>query len=155
MKIKTILRLMRFWPPFIASGISVKSHDLDKGLIISQLKTRRWNCNPLGTHYGGSLFSMCDPFYMLILMHKLGKKYFIWDLETKIFFRKSTPHKVTARFHVSDQVIESIKTNTKTGHKTSICFETQILDAKGETIAEIHKKLYIRLQTKYRILNPT
>ncbi|EXE18898.1 translation elongation factor P domain protein [Acinetobacter baumannii 1440750] len=36
------------------------------------------NQNLVGTHFGGSLYSMVDPFYMLILMHHLGSKYIVW-----------------------------------------------------------------------------
>ena len=38
-----------------------------------EMKLRIWNQNYVGTHYGGSLYSMADPFYMLMLMHNLGR----------------------------------------------------------------------------------
>ena len=37
------------------------------------------NQNYVGSHFGGGLFSMTDPFYMLMLMNVLGSEYLVWD----------------------------------------------------------------------------
>ena len=37
------------------------------------------NRNYVGTHFGGSLFAMTDPFYMLMMMRNLGPDYIVWD----------------------------------------------------------------------------
>ena len=79
MKPTTVMKYFKYWPPFLACGISVKSFDLDAGFVVSQMKLSSWNSNAFGTMFGGALFSMSDPFYVFILAHRLGKDYYIWD----------------------------------------------------------------------------
>jgi Domain of unknown function (DUF4442) len=43
------------------------------------MKLRFWNRNYVGTHYGGSLYSMADPFFMVMLINILGPSYIVWD----------------------------------------------------------------------------
>ena len=38
---------------------------------------RFYKCNYVGTHFGGSLYSTCDPFYMLMLINILGPDYIV------------------------------------------------------------------------------
>ena len=64
-----MLRNINFWPPFFAAGIRVTRRDGDMKAVDVEMKLRFWNRNYAGTqHYGGSLYSMADPFYMLMLM---------------------------------------------------------------------------------------
>jgi hypothetical protein len=75
-------RLLNLWPPYLAAGIKVNyiAEDLKKVSVSMPLKFR--NKNYAGTHFGGSLYSMVDPFYMLIKI--LGKNYIIWDKSATI-----------------------------------------------------------------------
>jgi hypothetical protein len=41
--------------------------------------------------YGGSLYSMTDPFYMPMLISNLGSDYVVWDKAAHIRFRKPDP----------------------------------------------------------------
>ena len=68
MKLSTLLKLIRFWPPFLGGGIKVKSFNEDYTELTVQMKLQFWNKNYVGTHFGGSLYSMTDPFYMLLLL---------------------------------------------------------------------------------------
>lgn len=150
MKIKptTVMKLFRYWPPFLASGISVKEFDLDRGYVVSQMKLSKWNANVFGTMFGGSLYSMCDPFYVFILAHKLGKNYYIWDLESNIKFLKATSHTVRARFEVTESQIQEIKEKALTGEKVTPIFLSQVVDKNGAVIAEVKKTLYVKAKKK-------
>ena len=70
---------MNVWPPFAGAGIRVVRLDADWRAIDVEMKLRFWNSNYVGTHYGGSLYSMTDPFYMLMLIENLGREYVVWD----------------------------------------------------------------------------
>jgi acyl-coenzyme A thioesterase PaaI-like protein len=76
-------RLFRFginlWPPFLFTGIHVTRITPDYRQIDVELRLRPWNRNYVGTHFGGSLFAMTDPFWMLGLLHILGRDYYVWD----------------------------------------------------------------------------
>lgn len=143
-----VLPFMGMWPPFLLSGISIKDHDLDNGLIVSQLKTHWWNCNYFGTHFGGSLQAMCDPFYVIILFHHLGDGYYLWDKETTIQFVKATREPVTATFKIPLADLADIKAKAETGVKVEPVYSTEILCPEGNVVARVRKKLYIKARNE-------
>ena len=59
------------------------------------MNLRPCNQNFVDTHYGGSLYSMTDPFDMLMLFGNLGDDYIVWDKAAHMRFRK--PGKGKAR----------------------------------------------------------
>lgn len=64
-----LLRALNFYPPFRGAGIRVKRIDGGRGMEVT-LKQRWWNRNFVGTHVGGSLYAMTDPFYVLLLFER-------------------------------------------------------------------------------------
>lgn len=144
LKPTTVMKWFKYWPPFLSSGISVKEFNLDEGYVISQLKPSPWNVNYFKTLYGGSLFSMCDPFYVFILAHKLGKKYYIWDLKAEISFIKATRKKVTSKFSITQAEVDEIIQKAEGGQRVEPVFTAQIIDTDGQLIAEVKKTLYVK-----------
>jgi acyl-coenzyme A thioesterase PaaI-like protein len=137
-------KLMNLWPPFLGAGIKVKNIDPDFTTIDVELKQRFYNKNYVGTHYGGSLFSMTDPFYMLILMKQLGKDYIVWDKSAKIDFKKPGKGKLTAHFNITQKQVKDIKDQADKQKKVEPKFTVQVLDEKGDVVAEIEKTLHVR-----------
>lgn len=148
MKPKTVMKLISFWPPFLVSGISIKSHDLEAGTITTQLKIFPWNRNYFGTHFGGSLYAMCDPFYVFILTSKLGRGYIVWDLKSEIEFVKAVATPVSATFSISADQVREIHDLAKTGDRVEPVFETEVVDDLGQTIARVKKTVYVRKKKK-------
>ena len=144
MRPSTVLKWFKYWPPFLSSGISVKEFDLDKGYVMSQLKPSRWNVNYYKTLYGGSLFSMCDPFYLFILAHQVGRGYYIWDLKSEITFLKATKKVVTAKFQVDQEKLKEIRHLAESGGRVEPVFKTQVIDSDGVVVAEVIKTLYVK-----------
>src|SRR3954468_16500365 len=107
--LKKNLRRINFYPPYLGSGISVKSANDDFTKITVQMKMHWYNRNFVGTHFGGSLYSMCDPFYMFILLENLGKDYIVWDRSASIDFKKPGLKTVTAIFEIPKERIGEIK----------------------------------------------
>ena len=134
---------MRFWPPFLGAGISVKEFNSDCTSILVQLKMRFWNRNYVGSHYGGSLYSMTDSFYMLMLMNNLGKNYIVWDKSASIRYKVPAKETVYATFDLSMSQVEIIKQEVDKAGKIDHEFIIQITDGKGLVIAEVKKVLHI------------
>ncbi len=63
---------------------------------------RPWNRNYVGSHFGGSLFAMTDPFWMLLALHALGSDYIVWDQAGEIAFARPGRGTVAAEFHLDD-----------------------------------------------------
>ena len=139
-----LLRLLSLWPPYLGAGIRVRpSKDLRTYEV--RMKLRWWNRNYVKTQFGGSLYSMCDPFFMLILMEGLGRGYIVWDKAATIRFRRPGKGTVRATFHIPQERIDEIRAAADRGEKVEPVFKVDILDEEGEVVAEVEKLLYIRL----------
>lgn len=136
--------LMNLWPPFLGAGIRVKRLQPDWKEIDVEMKLRRWNANYVGTHYGGSLYSMTDPFFMLMLIENLGRDYIVWDKSASIRFRKPGRGKVSAVFRLSDEQIQEIRHALQTQEKVDREFTVEVKDESGVVIAEVQKLLHVR-----------
>ena len=137
-------RLLNLWPPFLGAGIRVNRLQSDWKQIDVEMNLHFWNANFVGTHYGGSLYSMTDPFYMLMLIQNLGRDYIVWDKSANIRFRKPGKGRVVARFRLSDEQIEGIRRDLQTQPKIEPTFLVQVTDESGEVIAEVQKVLHVR-----------
>ncbi len=138
-----MLRSINIWPPFFGAGIRVKWGDDHKAVDV-EMKLRFWNRNYVGTHYGGSLYSMADPFYMLMLMEHLGRDYIVWDKAASIRFRKPGKGKVKAEFRLTDAQLDEIREKLKLQEKYEPTFSVEIRDESGDVVAEVQKLLHIR-----------
>lgn len=148
MKKSIILRLLNFWPPFLCAGIRVTKITSDMREIDVEMKLRWWNKNYVGTQFGGSLYSMTDPFYMLMLIENLGKNYIVWDKASTIRFKNPGRGKVSAKFRLTTEEILAIKETTDTEEKFEPIFTVQVLDESGKLIAEVEKLLYVKRKEK-------
>ncbi|KTD38484.1 hypothetical protein Lmor_0305 [Legionella moravica] len=148
MKLSTIFRLMRFWPPFWGAGISVKRFNKDLSSIEVQMKMRFWNKNYVGTHYGGSLYSMTDPFYMLMLMNLLGKNYIVWDKSASIRYKIPARGTVFAKFELSNEQIEQFKEEIERHHKIEPEFTIEVKNSDGDVITVVKKVIHISKKKK-------
>jgi acyl-coenzyme A thioesterase PaaI-like protein len=112
--------------------------------ITVQMKMRFWNRNYVGTHFGGSLYSMCDPWYMFILLEHLGKECVVWDKGAEIDFVAPGKGTVYATFEIDRSTIEQLREQSKDNQKHLPVFQTTITDESGNTVATLKKTLYVR-----------
>ncbi len=82
--------IVNFWPPYLGAAIAVEEIARDWRTIRVAMKLRWYNRNYVNSHFGGNLFSMTDPFYMLMLLRNLGREYVVWDMKT-LYIRKKLP----------------------------------------------------------------
>lgn len=141
---RTILKLISWWPPFMVAGIRVVDFDLERGYVVTRLRVRPWNRNYFGTHFGGSLYAMADPFYVFLLIQRLGRDYYVWDRASEIDFVKATSEDVFARFEVTAEHADEIRRQAASGEKVEPVWETRIETATGEVICHVKKRLYVR-----------
>ena len=151
-KPKVFRFLMNFWPPLVGAGIKVRHISEDFRKIVVSMSLTWYNRNYIGTHFGGSLFAMTDPFFMLMLVHILGKGYRVVDHAASINFVSPGMGRVTATFSITDEQIEAIKSATESGQKHFAEFKVDVLNSQDIKVATVEKRIYIRrrvpLQTK-------
>ena len=141
-------RLLRFgmniWPPFLFTGIHVTDIGADWRSARVELRLRPWNRNYVGTQFGGSLFAMTDPYWMLLMLHALPRDYIVWDKAGEIEFVKPGRSTVHAEFKLDDAVIQEVIAAAASGDKVLRWFDTDVIDVEGEVVAKVRKQLYIR-----------
>lgn len=141
---KNVIKLINYWPTFFFSGIRVKEVQPDIKRIVVEMKQHWWNTNYVGTHFGGNLYAMTDPFYMFILLNELKEEHIIWDQSADINFLKPGKGTVTAEFLIDEKQFAEIKAKALKEFSHSIYFKVEIKDKKKEVIATVKKTLYIR-----------
>ena len=136
--------VLNWWPPYsLGPGIRVSAISDDFRSATVQMPLRFYNRNYIGTHFGGSLYSMCDPMYMLLLLNILGPEFIVWDKAARIEYRKPGRGTVTAEFRVEDAVVDSLRA-LQPNEKKFIDLDVDVTDEDGDVVARVVKTLYAR-----------
>lgn len=143
---KKLLSIMSLWPPFLGAGIRVKKISKDFSYARVEMGLSFLNANYVNVQFGGSMYSMTDPFYMLLFVERLGKEYIVWDKAAKIEFIKPGRKRVYAEFRVTDEMCEEVKKELETKEKLFKDYEVCIYDTDQVLIAKVSKTLYFRLK---------
>jgi acyl-coenzyme A thioesterase PaaI-like protein len=150
MRASTFRRLLNLWPPFLFNSIRVLhvAEDWTGARVV--LRLRPWNRNYVRSQFGGNLFSMTDPFWMLLAMHRLGGDYYVWDKAGAIDFVAPGHEDVYAHFKLESAVVDELRAAAAGGEKVLRWFETEVVTADGKVIARVRKQIYVRLKPKAR-----
>ncbi len=135
---------INFYLPFLGAGIQVLHRQSDEYTIKVRMKLTRFNLNAVGTHFGGSLYAMCDPWFMLILLQHLGHDCIVWDKAAAIQFVKPGRGTVSATFYVSPEQIADLRAQVERAGKIEPLFNVDVIDEQGEVVAKVEKRLYVR-----------
>jgi len=139
-----LLKVMNFYPPFLGAGIRVKRTGSEKRRFEVRMKLTPLNQNVLGTHFGGSLYAMCDPFFVLILMRELGPGYVVWDKAATIRFVRPGRGVVRAAFEIPPERVEEIRRAADADGRVEPEFTARVVGRDGAVVAEVGKTLYVR-----------
>lgn len=135
--------LFDFWPPYLGAGIQVDYISENFRRIDVRMPLTPYNKNYVGTQFGGSMYSMCDPFYMLMLLNNLEEEYVVWDKAAEIQFRKPGTGTVHATFELDEGKIDEIRRRVDEEGKIEPVFEVDIVDDSGDVVAEVTKTLHV------------
>ncbi len=139
-----LLRFINFWPPFLFAGIKVYIKSKDFRHLVVKLKLRFWNANYVGTQYGGSIYSMTDPFYMLMLIKNLGPKYIVWDKTATIQYLKPGKTDLSAEFILTAEELENIREVVKEKGHMLWSKQIDIKDINHQLVAKVEKVISIK-----------
>jgi len=140
--------VMNLWPPYRGAGIRVREIAPDWCYVRVELHERWLNRNFVGTHFGGSLFAMTDPFYMLMLLHTLGGDYIVWDQAAEIEYLRPGRGTVRAEFRLAADELERLRRAAADGSKLRPEYLVEVRNSAGEPVARIRKRLYVRLKDR-------
>jgi len=146
-----LLRLgLNLYPPYLGAGIRVREISPDFRRVRVRMGLGWYNRNYVRTQFGGSLYSMTDPFFMLMLMQLLGRDYIVWDKAASIDFISPGKGQVHAEFRIDDGLLAQIRQHTAGGDKYLPELRVEVRDDEGTLVAIVHKTLYIRLKPRAR-----
>lgn len=139
----TVVKLMGLWPPYLGAGIALEEVSDDMRYIKVRMRLSWKNINYVGSHFGGNLFSMTDPWYMFMFIHNLGPDYRALDKAGSIQFRRPGKGKVTAEFRIDQAMIDSVKADIAANGKTERTLGVNIIDESGEVVAEVQRTVWM------------
>ncbi len=137
-------RLFNVWPPFRSMGIRVADIAPDFRRVRVQLRTKLLNRNWVGTHFGGSMFAMADPFYMIMMMRNLGRDYVVWDKAASVRFLKPGRGTLEAEFSLTEEQVSLARQVADAGGRHEPTLAVELKDREGDVVARVEKTLHIR-----------
>lgn len=137
-------RGMNLWPPFLLTGIHIDQVSDDFRFVRVRLRRTRLTTNYVGTQFGGSLFAMTDPFWMIMMMRNLGPGYVVWDKAAEIEFVSPGRTAVSAEFRLDPDAVAEVRAAADSGVKVLRWFEVDVVGADGAVVARVRKQLYVR-----------
>jgi acyl-coenzyme A thioesterase PaaI-like protein len=135
---------MNLWPPFLGAGIRIEHVGPDFRSVTVAMAPRWYNRSHGGTHFGGSLYAMTDPFFALMVLHNLAPDYLVWDQAGSIDYLAPGRGRVWARLELTDGDLAHIRTMTEAGDKHLHLFRTDVRDGDGMAVARVEKIVYVR-----------
>jgi len=143
-KLRRFIGLMAWWPPYLGTGLTVDKVNETATSYQVSMKLRFYNRNIYGSHFGGSLYSMCDPWYAFAASAYFGDGYIIWDKSASIKYLSPGKGKVTGLFEIPVEQLAAMKAEVDATGKKTYTFVTDITDQKQTVVAEVTKEIYIR-----------
>ncbi len=141
---------MNFYPPYLGAGVRIQHIAGDFREVRVKMGLGWYNRNYVGTQFGGSLYSMTDPFFMLMVMENLGSDYIVWDKAASIDFIAPGKGPVYADFRIDEALLDEIRQHTAGGDKYLPQLHVDVHDGDGTLVARVHKTLYVRLKPRVR-----
>jgi len=146
-----VIRLaMNLWPPFLGAGIRVRAISPDWHYVRVDLRHGFANTGTFGTHFGGSLYAMTDPFPALQLVNLLGPDYLVWDRAARIEYLRPGRGRVYVETRMPPDEVDRLRAAAANGNKVLPEYEVNVVDAHGEVVARVIRTVYVRLRRDRR-----
>ena len=139
------------WPSYRGSGARVEYIAPDYKEIGTRIRLGWRTRNYVGTLFGGSMFAMADPMYMIILMKNLGDDYVVWDKSATIKFKRPGTGTVRAVFRIEEAELQKIRAEVDEAQERDYVFTTELVNKEGKVVAEVEKLLYIARKAHYKL----
>lgn len=135
---------LNLYPPFLGAGVRIQRISEDFREVDVAMGLNWFNRNYVGTQFGGSLYTMTDPFYMLMLMQCLGRDYIVWDQAASIEFVSPGKGRVWARFRLAEEEVQRLRAEAESGAPLRPVYQVEVRDEEDNLVARVQKTLYVR-----------
>ena len=127
----------------MVAGIKVRKYVSEEMRLEVAMNLRFWNWNHERAHFGGSLYSMTDPFYALLIRENVPEKVQVWVKSAQIRFRRPGRGIVHAVFELKPDQLEKIQSELSSHHKSEPEFHIDVLDSNGKPVAEVKQIVHV------------
>jgi len=141
---------MNFYPPYLGAGVRIQHIAGDFREIRVKMGLGWYNRNYVGTQFGGSLYSMTDPFFMLMVMENLGSDYIVWDKAASIRYKKPGYTTLYADFTLTNEELAEIRRRLAEHPELEQTFLVELKDAQGVVHTVVERTVYIAEKNFYR-----
>ncbi len=148
-----LLRHLSLYPPFLGAGVRVHA-DLEHHAYRAELHAHWYNRNTWGTHFGGSIFAMTDPFYALILQDHLGPGFQVWMKQARIDYLRPGTGTICADFHIPEPRMDEIRSEVEAKGRAEPAFSVDVLDGQARVVAHVDQVLHVRRSAGPDLGNP-
>ena len=100
--------------------------------------------NYVSTIYGGSMYGVVDPMYMVMLIKLLGPDYVVWDKAATIRFKRPGRSTLYARFTIGEEEIRTIRGELEREPSVDRVYQVELKDKEGVVHATVDKTIYIQ-----------
>ena len=139
-----MIRKINLYPPYLGMGVRVRDWRDDFTRFEVELRARWYNRNLFGTHFGGSLYAMADPFFVFIVTMNLGRDYIVWDKSASIDFLKPAKGTILGVFEIKRDRLNEIRADVDRLGKNTYWFEAELTDENDVVVARVRKEVYVR-----------
>ncbi len=136
--------MFNLWPTFWFAGVRVRHLSDDFQTAKVELRLGLLNRNYVGTAFGGTLYAMTDPFFMIMMLRQLGPGFVVWDRAGAVRYLKPGRGVITADFALPETEVERVRAALQNSNKLDQMYSVDLRDAQGELVAQVEKTLYIR-----------
>ena len=143
-KYANLLRLVfNTWSPFRGQGIRVTNINKSLTRMDVQIKPKWFNQSAFAL-FGGSIYSMTDPFYVFMLLAHIGNNHIVWDKSAFITFISLAKNTINVTYEITPAQIQDIVERCEDGAPVLETFNVDLIDTSGELVAQVEKVVYIR-----------
>jgi acyl-coenzyme A thioesterase PaaI-like protein len=136
--------VMNVWPCYRGTGGKVTHIAEDWSEVRVRLGLSWRTRNYVGTIFGGSLYAALDPFFMLMLIKRLGPDFIVWDKSASIRFRKPGRSRLTAVMRMDDEEVAEVRRLMETEARIDRTYRVSFVDGEGVVHAEVEKVVQVR-----------
>ena len=136
--------MTNLWPCYRGTGGRVTFVASDWSEVRVKLRLSWRTRNYVGTIFGGSLYASIDPFFMLMLIKRLGPGFIVWDKAAGIRFRRPGKTTLTAVMRIDDAELAEVRRLMELEPKLDRTYRVELMDADGLVHAEVDKVVQIR-----------
>jgi hypothetical protein len=100
--------------------------------------------NYVETIFGGNMYSVVDPIYMVMFIKLFGPDYTVWDKSAIIHYKKPGRSTLTAEFSIDEKELNAIRQALRKQAGIDRIYQVELSDEANKVYAVVEKTIYFK-----------